>query len=188
MSPKSRKPPKRPQPRHYTLTAEHGSYALTGQPVVLTTATLTKTIAPVANDPSKTPERLSAWTRRGLLEPIGKRFPGTGAHRIYLEDVLPVAAVLTAMADKGEPTTTAETHLQGALALVRAAWNRWKAKRGPMSLVIEHWTGRTMPRVSCDLHEGPWKTYETSAASVTFYDLNVLFALVVQPESSWEEK
>ena len=66
---KARKSPKPAQsPRHYTLAADHGSYALTGQPVgpvVLTTATLTKAIAPVARDPSKTPERLSAWARHG---------------------------------------------------------------------------------------------------------------------------
>lgn len=46
-------------------------------------------------------ERIRHWTREGLIQPIGKKNPGTGRHREYDANVLFDVAVLNLVANLG---------------------------------------------------------------------------------------
>ena len=46
-------------------------------------------------------ERVSHWTREGLLRPYGDEHPGTGRKREYAEDEMKKARLLNALADFG---------------------------------------------------------------------------------------
>src|SRR5690242_8780479 len=44
-------------------------------------------------------DRLRNWTKEGLLEPIGERNPGTGRKRLYPEQTIIDAALLTVLTE-----------------------------------------------------------------------------------------
>jgi DNA-binding transcriptional MerR regulator len=70
-------------------------------------------------------ERVHHWTREGLLEPIGDRNPGTGRRRLYSEDAVVAAMVLTLLAGFGVGVNVMRT----ALTLSRHAWGNLRASR-----------------------------------------------------------
>jgi hypothetical protein len=96
-------------------------------------------------------ERVKAWTRAGLLEPIGERSGGSGRHYRYLETVLVDVATLMIVADTGESVTT---ELRTALSIVRESFRDWDraGRRSGLWLVLVY-AGQP-PTVTANVYPG----------------------------------
>jgi DNA-binding transcriptional MerR regulator len=69
--------------------------------LALTAREIAEKLVPPDGELQPAIERIHHWTREGLLEPLGKKNPGRGRVRLYSDDTVISARILTALADFG---------------------------------------------------------------------------------------
>jgi DNA-binding transcriptional MerR regulator len=156
----------------------------------LTIRGLAERLAPIAPDTDATMQQIRHWTREGLLFPIQDTLhSGPGVHRVYNDDAVYEAAVLSVVANAGLPISGSQV-LADAMAQVRIEIARRKAGKGRKKphLVIMRTVLRQTATAAAVIGEGekfigPRGFKEAEAVMTIDIDLEKLFAQVTHGRS-----
>jgi hypothetical protein len=156
---------------------------------VVTAGELAEILNRFAADPAKTSERLKHWARTGLLTPIHEQHPGTGSHRRYDYDAVTVAAVWTALAEKGLSVISMEGLLSRAMGQAQAARRRWRSGQTVFFVIpTGRRKGTQLLQAMAFVHEGPFAGIEKRLRELPFpaTGMDVVFLHDIFEVMSWD--